>query len=216
MFSKPGHKEDPLFCGKTQDDTSSELHKREFKLPSRPSVSVAIGRKRRMATFKEEFSLDIFRHRLGTTHDRSICKPLQSPNRPVHVNMSRPGSICDRRTSSQLARRSSVRISTEHNYGIGDRQNKTRTTEETSAGSPKLVDNYLDFFSSIDGTIESSNSGASIIATNIEIETSDPRISIFGSVDHKLSRLKEQGFSTEVLNHLRFARLPSSISTYKS
>ena len=190
--------------------------KRDFKFPSRPSIQVTIGRERRLATFKEEFSLDLFRYKLGTPHDRSICKPVQSSNRPVHVTLSRSRSICDRRTSSQLARRSSVCISTEHNYGIGGRENKTRTTEKTSSGRSQLVNNNLDFFSSIDGTVESSYPGASTIATNIEVETSDPRINIFGSVDHKLPRLKEQGFSTEVLNHLRFARLPSSNATYES
>ena len=216
MFSKPDYKKDSQICGKTQDDASSKLHKREPKLPSRPSIQVTIGRERRVATFKEEFLLDLFRYKLGTPHDRSICKPVQSSNRPVHVTLSRSRSICDRRTSSQLARRNSVCISTEHNYGIGDRENKTRTTEKTSSGRSQLVNNNLDFFSSIDGTVESSYPGASTIATNIEVETSDPRINIFGSVNHKLPKLKEQGFSTEVLNHLRFARLPSSNSTYES
>ena len=50
----------------------------------------------------------------------------------------------------------------------------------------------------------------------MKIETSDHRINIFGSVDHKLPRLKEQGFSIKVLNDLKFARLPLSYSTCES
>ena len=54
------------------------------------------------------------------------------------------------------------------------------------------------------------------VAANVEVQTSVPSYTIFGSVDNSLQRLADRGYSSAVLNQLHRSRVHSTNLTYES
>ena len=169
-----------------------------------------------MDAFRGKFPLGLQSVSVGSTDDRSFCEQIQFSASAVHVSMS--GRKCgrNRRTSSALAKRSPLLFSTDHDYGRSHSQNSTRATRKTSSGRPKLAKHSLEFYTKEDLSAMATDPEHQSVAANVEVETSVPSFRLFGSVAHKLPRLTDRGYSSEVLNHLHRSRLHSTNLTYES
>ena len=195
------------------DHTTGQTYQRITECAGKFSIETGHGHQDRVIAVQRELSLGLRTVTVGSADNRSVRQSIQSTDRAIVLAMPRRPISGDGRTSCELAFRCSV---CDHPYVGGGLQDYAREAGATGPCGTGLAERDLECDAAVLGD-EVENDPINLpVAANVEIETSHPTYTIFGSVADKLQRLTDRGYSPAVLNQLHRSRVRSTNLTYES
>ena len=195
---------------------AGQTYQRITECTGRFSLETGHGHQDRMVAVERKLSLGVRTVTVGRADSRPVRKQIQPPDREVLLTLPRRPVDWDGRTSCELAFRGPVCFPTDHPYVGSGLQDNAREAGETGPGGTGLAECDLERDAAVLGD-EVENDPVNLpVAANVEIETSDPSYTLFGSVANKLQLLSDRGYSPAVLNQLHRSRVRSTNMTYES